>query len=159
MAYTFEMFLEAIDDYKEATHLFSKHVRIAKHNYLKMVGEGINSWHDFLAQPEVGMTVREANGLIKLEEWLHATKLPFKELNLATAKFAANKGILDAELHEDMKVLSLKDFKERHHEEKTNDAPQTFEYMVMKRSKETGNLSRVYGVEDLEETIKKRIDE
>lgn len=150
-------FLTGIDAYKGAILYLGTLLKRAKEDYQDIVGEGINSWHDFLAQPEVGLTVREANSLIKLVEWLDDTNTNIDELNLSTAKFAANKGIVDD--IDDMKVLSLKDWKDRHHEEKTNNAPQTYTYMVMKRSNETGSLSRVYGVEDLEETIKKRIDE
>lgn len=150
-------FLTGVDAYKGAILYLGTLLKRAKEDYQDIVGEGINSWHDFLAQPEVGLTVREANSLIKLVEWLDDTNTNIDELNLSTAKFAANKGIVDD--IDDMKVLSLKDWKDRHHEEKTNNAPQTYTYMVMKRSNETGSLSRVYGVEDLEETIKKRIDE
>ena len=158
-ATAFESLTYGIKSYKAEMLRTAHRLTQAKENYREMVGEGINSWHDFLAQPEIGMTVREANGLIRLLEWIRATEVPLDEVNLATARFAASKGIVDPELFEDMKVLSLKDFKDRHHEEKTNNAPQTYTVVAMKRSNETGTLSRVYGVEDLEERIKHRIDD
>ena len=152
-------FLTGIDAYKGAILYLGTLLKRAKEDYQDIVGEGINSWHDFLAQPEVGLTVREANSLIKLVEWLDDTNTNIDELNLSTARFAANKEMDIRGFEDDACNLSLKDFKEHHHEVKTNDAPQTYDYYIMKRSKETGSLSRVYGVEDLEETIKKRIDE
>lgn len=154
-----EEVLTGVDAYKGSILYLGEVLRRAKMDYQEIVGEGVNSWHDFLAQPEIGLSVREANSLISLVNLVDDYNLELEELNLATAKFVANKGIYSPELLEDMKVLSIKDWKERHHEVKTNDAPQTYTYMVMRRSKETGTLSRVYGVEDLEETIKQRVDE
>lgn len=154
-----EELLTGIDAYKGSILYLGSLLRSAKEDYQDIVGEGITNWGDFLAQPELGLTVREANSLISLYTLVSENNLNLEELNLATARFVANKNNFTKELEEDMKVLSLKDWKERHHEVKTNNSPQTYTYMVMKRSKETGTLSRVYGVEDLEETIKERINE
>jgi hypothetical protein len=156
----FAEFTDKVVDYKyHLVHLGYWLDEAKKHREEWMGGD--MSWVDFLAQPEVGMTVREANSLIKLTEWIEEMDVNVAHLNLSIAKFAATKDIKDMELLEDMKVLSLKDFKERHHEEKTDNAPQTYEYMVMKRSKETGTLSRVYaeGTDTLIEEFKNRIDD
>lgn len=155
----FQTLVRYVEDYKLSSVGLGAILAHAKENYEEMVGEGITNWHDFLAQPEIGLSVREANGLIKLEEWCHKNMINIRDVNLSIAKFAAQKGITDPELFEDMKVLSVKDFKDRHHEVKTKDKPQTYTYLVMKRSNETGTLSRVYGVEDLEKDIAERMNE
>ena len=122
------------------------------------MGDGINTWSDFLAQPEIGMTVREANQLIQLAEYVSGVNVPLWELNLATARFAALRGIVDPELLDDMKVLTLKDFKDRHYDKNTDDkGERTYKYLVMKRCNETGNLSKVYT--DEVEKIEKRLAE
>jgi hypothetical protein len=158
----YEVFINNVNIYKNQLVRLGARLADAKENRDEWIG-GEMSWADFVAQPEVGMSVREANGLIKLFEWLCEVQIPVENLNLATARFAASKDILDPELHEDMKVLSLKDFKDRHFDvvKKQDNAPQTYDYMVMKRSKETGTLSRVYdeNVEKLLEDIKEKIHE
>lgn len=115
--------------------------------YKKAVGEGINTWRDFLAMPEIGLSESDAKALMtlaKLEDW----NIPF-----ATAKVITNKGELDAPMLFDAQTLTTKDFKERYHEVKTNDAPQTYTYLVMKKSNETGNMSKVHAItsKDIEE--------
>lgn len=145
----FQEFLGRVESYKESISGLAEALAEAKVRYGEMVGDGINTWHDFLAQPEVGISVREANEMIKLLELETAIGVPLTQLNLATARFAASKGIYDYDLIEDMKVLSIKDFKDRHYDTvvKEDNAPRTYKYMVMKRCVETGNLTRVYGDE------------
>lgn len=145
-----ETFLSLTNNYKEALVDYGKALKQAKEEYKEMVGEGIDSWSDFLKQPEVGLTVREANSLIKLSDLIEALDVPIGQLNLSTVKFAANKGIVEPDLIEDMKVLTLQDFKEQHydHSQQQEDAPRTYKYMLMKRCVETGNLSKVLGVEE-----------
>lgn len=117
--------------------------------YKEMVGEGVNTWSDFLAQPEIGLSVREANALIRLADWVDAMDVPLERLNLATANFAASKGILERDLVEDMSVLSLKDFKERHYDHVTQDSgPRTYTYLLMKKCNETGNMTKVHDVDE-----------
>lgn len=148
---SFEQLVGHIWIYKGTLLTLGNSLRTARGNYKELIGEGVSSWADFLAQPEVGLTVREANSLIELAEWVEHTNLPLRELNLATAKFCAQKGILDPSLVPDMQTLSLKDFKDQHYESvKGVDAPRTYTYMVMKRCNETGNLSKVHGVEEQE---------
>lgn len=143
----------SVDAYKLATEYLGRTLLAAKGYYKEMIGEGINTFPDFLAQPEVGLSATDAKHLILLVEWLDATGLRLEELNLATARFCASKGILDPELFEDMKTLSVKDFKERHYEVKKGlelgEDERTYTYLVMKKCNETGNLSRVYVEEEL----------
>ncbi len=123
----------------------------SKSEWPELVGEGLTSWSDFLAQPEIGLSVREANSLINLSKYIRATGVPARDLNLSNVKFALSKGIPADSMVADMCSLSLKDFKERAHDvvvAKQDNAPRTYTYLVMKRCNETGNLSRVYDVDD-----------
>lgn len=158
----FSQLVDVLKWYKAELYNVGEALSIAKESYATMVGEGINTWASFLEQPEIGLTVREANSLIQLYEWVGDGDVPLADLNLTTAKFCALKGIPMEGMEEDMKVLSLKDFKDRHYDvvSKEDNAPRTYTYMVMKRCNETGNLTKVYGegVEELEETIKTKLD-
>lgn len=144
---TFNQLSELLRDYKAVLVSLGHVLKEAKGSYREMVGEGINTWADFLSQPEIGLSVREATSLIQLAEYESSTGVPIPDLNLATAKLGASKGILDPALIEDMKVLNLKDFKERHYDvvSGVDNAPRTYTYLVMKRCNETGNLTKVYG--------------
>lgn len=146
----FTTVINSVNSYKQAIQNLGGVLHEAKGVYPDLVGEGINTWRDFVEQPEIGLTVREANSLIELSNWLSGTLVPLCDLNLATARFGASRGISDPNLVEDMRVLSLKDFKERHYDvvKGEDNAPRTYEYMVMKRCKETGSLQRVYGEEE-----------
>lgn len=144
-----------VDNYKMVLCDLGKTLSYCKDNYKDLVGEGINTWRDFVEQPEIGLTVREANMLVDLSEWLDGMDVPLEDLNLATAKFGASKGITEPELVDDMKVLSLKDFKERHYDAKNGDnAPRTYKYLIMKRCNETGTLQKVYDGEEIAEVLK-----
>lgn len=156
---TFNQIVQSVREYKQALWTMGMTLRYAKDNYESLVGEGINTWASFLEQPEIGMTVREANSLVQLSEWANGIRVPFEDVNLSTARFCTKNGCPTEGLEEDMSVLSLRDFKDRHYEVVNGeDAPRTYTYLVMKRCVETGNLTKVYGVEDLEAEIKEKID-
>jgi hypothetical protein len=121
------------------------------------IGAGIDTWHQFLSQPEVNMTVNEANQLIKMFE----LDIPeIESIPLRNLKFLVGKELTD-ELIEDSKVLSHVDLVERHHDLKTGKEERTYEYLVMKRCKETGSLSKVGGVEseEVKSAFKEKIHE
>jgi hypothetical protein len=157
---TFNQLVETIEDYKTALHLTGKRLGEAKENYKELVGEGIDTWADFVQQSEIGLTVREANSLIKLANWMEVVELPLDHLNLSTARFCSLRGITDESLIEDMMVLSLKDFKEAHADllDETGVKKRTgeFEYLVFKRDKDTNSLSKVHGVSS--EIIKEKLE-
>lgn len=144
---TFNQLVDILQHYKESLSTVGGALRDAKLNYRDMVGEGINTWVDFISQPEIGLTAREATSLIQLHNLETDSGIPISTLNLATAKFVASKGIYKPELIEDMRFLSLSDFKERYHDITVgvDNAPRSYTCLVMKRCNETGNLSRVYG--------------
>ena len=149
MSSNHERVLQAIQQYKEATVILGNALKNMKNGeyWEEEIGEGVGGWAGYVEQPEIGLTVRQANQLCKLSEWLGVIKVPLGELNLSTANFGASRGISDPDLITDMKVLSLKDFKERNWEVKNEDKEQTYTYLLMKRSNETGSLSKVYGDE------------
>lgn len=163
LASNFASLISQIRDYKSVLFTIGGSLAYARENYEEMVGEGITSWSDFLAQPEIGLTVREANGLIKLHDWVNETGVNIKDVNLSSAKFAANKGLDINGVEDDINMLSLKDFKERHYDvsKGEDNAPRTYTYLLMRKCNETNSLSRVYDeeAEKLLETIKDRIDE
>lgn len=128
-------------------------LREVKNSYRDLVGEGIDTWHDFLNQPEVGMTVREANELISIADKL--TYEQYCDMPTATAKYLVRLKIdLGDEILYSASTLTTKDFKERYFDIKTNDEGQrTYSFMVMKKCNETGNLTKVHEVES-EEVLK-----
>ena len=141
----YEVFLDLVGDYKRHLLLMGGALADAKESYQELVGDGIDTWHDFLAQPEIGMTVREANGLIKLYEWAGLQSVPFQDMNLSAAKFAANKGLDISGVEDDITSLSLKDFKERHYDNSVqqDNAPRTYKYVLMKLCNETLSLIHI----------------
>lgn len=122
------------------------------------IGDGVQTWHQFLSQPEINLTVNEANQYIKIFE-LPLSQDQKKLISLRNLKFIANKPI-DPELIADATVLSRTDLRERHHDVSSGSEKRTFEYVLMRRVKETGSLSKVNGVEsqELEQKFKDRIE-
>jgi len=126
-------------------------------NFLLTVGDGIDTWQSYLAQPEIGLSVSEANRLIQIyevfclkhgieEEVLAA--VPIKNLHTL---LPLAKGLEDSEevvaLVNDATHLSQRDFKERIHDVRTNDdGVRTYEYVVMKKCIETGGMRKVHGI-------------
>ena len=129
-----------------------------KSEYKKAVGDGIDTWQSYLAQPEIGMSLGEASKLIRIyEEFVErlgfkeefVAEIPRKNLEILLT-FSQNCGdAIDLyEVIEEAKALSHRDFKERHAERKYGDNhPRTFSYVVMRKDNESGNLSRVREIE------------
>jgi len=110
--------------------------------YKDAVGAGVDTWHQYLSQPEVGMTVNEANYLISAYDlWRSIPDLvdvPERYWKLVLGQE------LSEELIESAKTLSYQDLKERLYDVKTEDkGPRTYSYMVMRRCNETGNMTKV----------------
>jgi len=121
---------------------------------------GVESWEDYLKQPEIGLSSNEANRLIQIyyhfvlrlgydEEKI--SNIPVKAIHylLPLAKNAETQEDIDG-LVEDAIVLSQHDFRERLHDVKSEKNPtltKTFEYMVMRRTIETGAMEKVHGID------------
>lgn len=135
--------------------------------FLKAVGEGINTWEDYIAQPEIGLARGEASRLMQIyEEFVlrlglseeEVAKIPVKNIHYLLPIVKGKKTTKEMmSLIDDARHLSQKDFKERVYEAKHEIDERTYEYLVMKRCVETGNLSRVHGITS--EKIKNFVEE
>lgn len=127
-------------------------------SYKTEIGAGIDTWHQFLSQPEVGMTVNEANYFIKVFELASNTDFDVRTIPPKSLKLIITKGAPD-ELFEDAATLSAADFKERHYDVETGKEERTYEYLVMRRCNETGGLSKMNGIEsqEVQEVFKDKI--
>lgn len=125
-----------------------------KNEYQLAVGEGIDTWQDYVTQPEIGMTVGEANRLIQIydvfiekmgypEEYI--ASIPLKNLHYLLP--LAKKGEDTGQLMEDASVLSQKDFRERVYEFKNDTDERTYSYMIMRKCDQTGSLNKIHGIE------------
>lgn len=118
----------------------------------------IDTWQHFVKQPEVGLTVGEANKLIDLyttfvlelgysEEQLSSISLK----NLKVLMPVAKQGVQNLEeLLEQARTLSDKDFKDALIETKESleEVPRTYKYVVMRVCNETKNMSKVHEITD-----------
>lgn len=130
----------------------------------KLATGGVDTWNQFLKQPEIGLTVSKANTLIDIYD-MFVDKLHISEDYLSSIPFANLKRLLPEmkrrfdETHEDEKVeiveileqartLSDKDFKNVlvENNETYGDQPRTYTYMVMRKCNETGNLNKVHDI-------------
>lgn len=120
---------------------------------------GINTWEEYIRQPEIGLSVGESNRLIQIFEVFcekfsysieRIASVPVKNLHylLPIAKDTDDSERVDR-LLDDAEHLSQKDFRDRVFEEK-EDKKRTFEYIIMERCIETGNMKRVYEIPEIE---------
>ncbi len=133
------------------------------------VGAGADTWPDYLKQPEIGLSVGEASRLIQIYEEL-ILRLDYDEDTIAEIPvknahylLPLVKGIEREEADElvvEATLMSQKDFKSKVYEarmEKQGKKPVlTYQYLVMRKAKETGNLERVHDVTN--DQIKKAFD-
>lgn len=144
--------------------------------FLDAVGEGIDTWEQYLAQPEIGLSTKEASRLMQIYEVFvlrldydedSVAKIPIKSLHylLPIAKKAVEQksdiSIVDGLVH-DATNLSQKDFRERIYDVKTEEqGERTYSYLVMKRCNETNTITKIPGIESEEilEVFKDRINE
>ena len=121
--------------------------------YKKAIGEGINTWVDYLRQPEVNITPHRANKLVRIYEHfcvgMGYERDQLEGVPLYALAFITNKSFNDVEavdlLIEDSKVLSEKDFKEKYHDE-VEDGIRTYTYLIMKKCVETGSMEKVHNI-------------
>ena len=131
--------------------------------YKTAVGD-TDTWQHFVKQPEVGLTVGEANKLIDIYE-VYIEQLGYSEEQLSSISFKNLKTLLpiikegvqnQEELIEQARVLSDKDFKDALIETKENldEVQRTYKYVVMKICNETKNMAKVH---ELTEEIKQQL--
>lgn len=116
---------------------------------------GVDTWQDYISQPEVQLSQSEANRLISIFETFcekfgysidEISEIPVKNIHylLPIAKKTDDKTFVE-NLLEDAKVLSQKDFREKIFEDKGG--VKTYEYILMQRCIETGTMRRIHDIE------------
>lgn len=116
----------------------------AKENswWLEEIGAGIDTWYEFLAQPEVGLSASEANFLVQLGGMSSVcSDGELARVPTATVKYILKHGgdIMDAQL------LTTKDFKRKYFEDRHQGKDPKFKYMVMKVN-EDGTMDKVHNL-------------
>lgn len=138
--------------------------------YKKAVGQGIDTWKDYIAQPEIGLSITEADRLLQIYEQFvvifgyegdFISKVPVKHLIYLLPICKKGDAAQVDELLNAAIELSTKDFKAHTDELKVKDTPLTYEYMIMMRCKETGSLVKLheYSASDVDTMIQRFKDE
>lgn len=130
-------------------------------SYREEIGEGIDTWHDYLYM--IGLTNREASYLISAYLWSNTLDEESLKVVADIPKESLKKLVSNKETDPEMilaaQTLTVKDFKERFYDHKTKDkGKRTYTYMVMKKCNETGTLEKVHGVESEEITKKINVE-
>lgn len=135
-------------------HLASKLYEIKETGlYKKAVGEGINTWVDYLRQPEINITPHRANKLVKMyEHFVVGLGYEIDVLDgvpLYALSYIADKGFNDVDaiddLFDDARHLTEKDFKEKYHDE-VDGGQRTYTFLIMKKCVETGSMEKVHNI-------------
>lgn len=135
-----------------------------KSAFKKAVGAGIDTWDDYIAQPEIHLSRGEADRLIQIYEQFvlrfqfdedFVSEIPIKNLHylLPIAKASGDEDDIEELLYA-AKDLSQRDFRERVGEIKYPE--RTYEYLIMKRCVETGSLTKMHDIDS--ESIKERFN-
>jgi hypothetical protein len=153
---TYEKLMEVKSRMRVVDYWIGLYLKELKENnrFKKAVGD--MTWRDFLSQPEIGIPVRHAEFLIEYQKLCNKTYRYVIHCPDESLKFLVKyKDDCTEDMIKDAESLSVKDFKERYHEKKTNDAPKTYEYVVMKKCKETGSLTMEHTVRsaDIEKAL------
>lgn len=126
--------------------------------YKEAVGD-TDTWNMFLKQPEIGLSIREADQLIEIYD-LYVGILHIDEDYLASISLKNLKRMIPVvreiiqttedkvpttELFEQARTLSDQDFREVL-AENNGVTERTYTYSIMKRAKETGSMTKVHGI-------------
>ena len=130
----------------------------ANNLFKKAIGDGIDTWVDYLKMPEVSISSSEANRKMDIYK-IFILDYGFPEALVAEAKTKSLHYILpivkDGDYEKDeveimilaAQTLSQKDLRERIYDIKTCDVgPRTYEFILMVRCRETKTLQKVHGV-------------
>jgi hypothetical protein len=128
--------------------------------YKQAVGEGIDTWDDYLSQPEIGLSKGEASRFMQIYEIFverfgfnpkQVSEISLKNIQylLPLAKECADKGEVQTLLSE-AKSLTRQDFKDRIQEIRHSDDILSYEYIVMTRCDQTGRLERIWDIPEAE---------
>lgn len=126
--------------------------------FKKAIGDGVDTWVDYLKQPEIGLSVSEANRFMQLYEVFmenygftseELSGVPIKALHYLLPKIKAEDWDYEKveELLRIAQHTSLKDFKEQFFDTVTEEkGERTYTYLVMKKCNETGTMEKVHTV-------------
>lgn len=114
---------------------------------------GVDTWEDYLAQPEVNISKHRASKLISIYVYFaeHLKYLPEELVDVPTyaLEYIRKKQLDDRptidKLLEDSKILSKKDFIENFHDDIVQ-TDRTYTYLLMRKCNETGALVKVHDV-------------
>lgn len=116
------------------------------------------SWEDYLRQPEVSLTTGQARQMIEVYQLFCINMaISMEDLGyypLPALKFILNKykkGQIQTakqvkEILEASKTLSFRDLREHFQDEVIQTQERTYEYVLMKRCKETNNLTKIHDI-------------
>lgn len=129
----------------------------ADNTYKKSFGEGgDDSWAAFLKNPEIGLTVSEANRAMQLYEYFilkyefsetDLAHIPVKSLNYMLPRLKSGEIGKEniGELVEAARNLTFADFRDTFYDV-TDSGVRTYQFLIMKKCNETGNLSKVHNI-------------
>lgn len=135
-----------MDDWKVAHVLY----RLRRFDLWRFSVGGIDSWEDYLKQPEIGISRHKADRLVRIYEYFIVerrmsvellTDVPWSALDLLSKKNVFGQNLLD--LLEAAKHVTPKDFKETLFDV-TDGGDRTYSYLIMKKCDQTGNLEKVH---------------
>ena len=134
--------------------------------YLNEQDDSITSWAEYLKQPEINLTVLNANKLIKISKTFEevgfdkVVGISYRKLELIEPLIENASDDLVEELLVSAKVLTQKDLKESIYDHKTEDkGERTYKYIIMRKCIETGSMNMVHGVDSDEVVDKFNINE
>lgn len=121
-----------------------------KETWKEAIGEGVETWQQFLKQPEIGLSVHKASSLIRLyDNLIDKTGRELNEFDWISypnlMRLSQLPEVTD-DLINQARTLSDRDFKEAVVENTTPDYTPTYSYMVMKKCNETGVIRKVHGI-------------
>lgn len=156
---TYELLLHVLSDTRSRLIWGGKFLYDLKTDnaFKKAIGSGIDTWEDFLAMPEIGLSKGEAQRMMDIYEWF-VLELDFKEKELIEVPVKSLHYLLPIakscqlthdkmeELVEDAKVLNQKDLRERVWDVKEPEGERTYSYLIMKKCDQTGVMTKVHNV-------------
>lgn len=117
------------------------------------IATGVNTWEEYLEQPEVNISKHRASKLVGLYIYFveqlklspeEITDVPTYALDYIK-KAELNDKLQIISIFDDSKYLSKKDFKEKFHDDVVQ-TERTYSYLLMKKCNETGNMVKVHDV-------------
>lgn len=122
------------------------------------IGEGVDTWEEFLKMPEINLETREANRAMEIyEEFVikrgYSTEM-LAEAGTKTLHYllpmVKKDELTDKQIGGLLKAgaaLPQKSFREKLHEVKHPETPLTYEFVLMRRCIETNNLQKVHEID------------